>query len=113
MKNRLARDFERRAKEQAKSAETLFEAVDFVTDVKKQALFVVGKVTSNLFVAMAELAAYLGAADKLDEMDILRKEAMEKSNAIRTAAARGSATGNWDEFDRLAGFTESGSPEGD
>ena len=111
--NSLARDFTRRAEEQTKSAVTLFEAADFAINPKNQALFVVGKTTANLFHALAELTAYLGATDQLDEMAARRKEIMEKSNAIRTAAARAAATENWDEFDRLTGITESGPSAGD
>lgn len=95
--NDLARDFMRRAEEQAKSAATLFEGADFAVSPKNQALFIVGKTTANLFHALAELVAYLGAADQLDEVAARRKEIMERNNAIRIAGA----AGKWDEFDRL------------
>ncbi|KKN09810.1 hypothetical protein LCGC14_1042830 [marine sediment metagenome] len=95
--NDLAQDFERRAEEQLKAAIGIYESVDFNTNPKKQATFVVGKTTANLFSMLAELAAYLQATD---EMTIRRKEIMEQNNAIRIAAAE------WDEFDRLvAGFS--------
>jgi len=95
--NDLARDFERRAEEQLKAAIAIYESVDFNTNPKKQATFVVGKTTANLFAMLAELTAYLKATDEMDEMTIRRKEIMERNNAIRIAAA----AGKWDEFDRL------------
>jgi hypothetical protein len=94
----LAQDFERRAKEQTEAAQTLIEAADFNTDPKKQTLFVVGKVTGKFLHALAELTAYLKATDQLDEAAARRQEIVERSNAIRTAAA----LGNWDEVNRLA-----------
>lgn len=111
--NDLARDFERRAKEQAEAAVTLFDASDFSVDAHKQSLFIVAKTTANLLHLLAELTAYLKTTDQNDEMSTLRQEIMEKSNAVRTAAARAAASGNWDEFDRLTGITEGGSPESD
>lgn len=111
--NDLARNFARRAEEQAAASASLFEADDFTVNQKKQALFIVGKMTANLLHVLSELTAYLRATDQLDEMAIRRKEIMEKSNDIRIAAARAASTGNWDEFDRLTGLAESGSPAGD
>lgn len=108
--NALARDFERRADEQAKSAATLFEATDFAVSPKKQALFVVAKTTANMLHVLTELATYLKANDQLDAVTAHRQEIMERNNAIRIAVA----AGKWDEFDRLvAEFSESSAPESD
>lgn len=108
--NTLALDFERRAKEHAKSADDLYQSADFGVSPQKQALFVVGKLTSNLLYLMSEQMQFSKASGKTSEADARRQKIMERNNAIRDAAA----ADDWVEFDRLTESLGSGdSPGGD
>lgn len=108
----LGESFRSRATEQQQHARTLFESPEFGVDPQKQALFVAAKVTANMLQLLGEVIDYLRAADNMDAAAEHRAKILEKSNAIRNAAAAAAATGNWDDFDRIASEFGTGGSQG-
>ncbi len=84
------------------AAKTLLEAADLNHNAKKQIQAIVGFVAAKQLAALADLATYLKEGDKQDARDERRNAIMERMDAIRLAAAKGSASGDWDDFDKLA-----------
>lgn len=93
----LGDDFRKRSDEQHAAAMKLLESPSFGVDAKEQAVFVVGKVTANVFEALGEVVDYLRGTASLDAAAKKRAEIMERNDAIRNAAV----AREWTEFDRL------------
>lgn len=99
-----AKDILRRADQQLESANEVF-ANSFPNERdKRHALAIVGKVTGNLMHVFGEFLAYREGRENLSEIDAQRQARLEKSNAIRTAYAEAVDSGEWAEYDRLAGI---------
>lgn len=98
----LADDFRKRSKEQAESSVVLFDADDFATSPKKQALAIIGQVNSTLYSALAETVDYLRFSVGPDSLNDRRAALLKRNDAIRLAAAKATMSGDWNEFDRLA-----------
>ncbi len=84
------------------AATTLLKATDLNLDPKKQIQAIVGFVAAKQLAALADLATYLKEGDKQDARTERRDAIMKRMDAIRLAAAEGSASGDWYEFDKLA-----------
>jgi len=97
----LAETLRQRAKETALAATSMLDAEDFETSAKKQSLFIIGQVNANTFATMAdvleqiELTARTQTAEAIIER---RASVLKRNDAIRRAAA----SGDWNEYDRLA-----------
>ncbi len=104
----LGDDFRKRSAEQHKAAMAVLELPTFSVEPKSQALFVVGKVTANLLELLGETVDYLHGTATMDALAKQRAKTLEKTNAIRNAAA----AGEWGEFNRLVREFGGGSPAG-
>lgn len=105
----LADDFRSRSSEQHEAAMKLLKLPEFATDPKKQAMFIVGKVTANTLQLLSEMVDYLRVSEKMDAASQQRAQAMEKNDAIRNAAI----AENWEEFDKLVEEFGGGGQGGD
>jgi uroporphyrinogen-III synthase len=101
----LGADLARRSAEQRSAAAALLETADFTVSPKSQCLFVVGMTSANILEALGEIVDFQSGMDKLSAAEVKVREIQEKSNALRTAAALGHATGDWSKFDALVAKT--------
>lgn len=86
------------------AAATLIEAADLNHNAKKQIQAIVGFVAAKQLAALADLATYLKEGDKQDARDERRDAIMKRMETIRLAAAKATVTGDWDDFNRIAGI---------
>lgn len=100
-----AQAFRQRADELHDAGTLLLESDGFAVDPEKQVQATVGLVSAKMYSGLADLVEYLRMGDKIDEKAQQRKEMMERMAALRLAAAHAQESGNWDEYDRLAGIT--------
>jgi hypothetical protein len=100
--NLFAQTLRKESAELHEAATTLLESSDLNVNPKKQIQAIVGFVASKQLAALADLATYLKEGDKLDARTERLDAIMKRMDAIRLAAAKGSASGDWDDFDKLA-----------
>ena len=94
------------AKGQREAAAVLLNSDDLNTDRKKQIAATVALTSANVFNALADLMDFLRVSASSDPLMAKRQQFIERSDAIRKAAADALATGNWGAFDRLTGTGE-------
>ena len=92
------------------AATLLLESSDLRSDTRKQIQAIVGFVTARQYAVLADLITYLKEGDKQDAQAERRDAVMKRMDAIRFAAAKGAANGEWDDFDRIAGISGDGEP---
>ncbi|WP_068130847.1 hypothetical protein [Roseimaritima ulvae] len=78
------------------------------TDATNLLMAIVGQINATILESTADSLDYLRVATGEDSMVARRKAILERNDAVRTAAAIGSTTGNWDEFNRLTGIATPG-----
>jgi len=103
--NLFAKKLREESAELHDAAAALLNSSDLNHDIKKQIQAIVGFVESKQLAALADLATYLKEGDKQDARDERRVAMMERMDVIRLAAAKATATGDWDDFDEVAGIT--------
>lgn len=101
MTNSLAEQFRQRAESYSEASDVLFRSVEFAGDAVKQATAIIGKVNANTLFAFADMLDYLDAKAYGGLKDERRKSVIDTNAAIRLAAARASASGDWSQFDKL------------
>ena len=96
----LSEAFRQKASDQVAASSPLFDAPDFETNAKKQALAIIGQVNATIFGALADVLE----SGRLSAGTSAIRESVEAvsqlSSAIRLATARATVTGDWHEFDR-------------
>ena len=102
MDDSLAEKFRERSKEMREAAAALLTSPSFTEDSKKLIAAIVGQIDADLYDALGDMLDYQVAKSSSDPKMAARKSLIAKNDAIRKAAAKGSATGDWNEFDRLA-----------
>ena len=105
----LADKFREEAAEYRTAANALIGAEDILTRADKLVPAIVGHVHANTLEALAELTNYIHFKDGMSGLTVQRKAIIDRSEAIRKAAAIGATTGDWSEFDKLS----RGAPTGD
>lgn len=108
--NALSQAFRKEAAEVHAAAAKLLESPDLKHDPQNQIHATVGFVAAKMYGALADLVAALREGDELDDLTERRKAKFKEMDDIRTAAARATAEGDWDEFDRLTGISGGDEP---
>jgi len=74
---------------------------NFNADPRIQAAFIVGETTANFLAAMADFTDYIQTGEASSKRQERIQRALAPARAARVAAARGVATGKWDEFNKI------------
>ena len=107
----LPEEFRARAAEVKKDALILLAAPDILTKADKLIGAIVGMVDAKVLEALASVVEYQEQVNNPNPRVARLRAIMQRNDAIRQAAAKGSSTGNWSEFDELVEGEANGVPK--
>jgi hypothetical protein len=80
-------------------------ATKFVSLVNSRVAAIIGKVNAAMYSSLADLLEYQDEQRSSSSRDNQLKSVTDRISAARRAAAKGSATGDWSDFDKFVAAT--------
>lgn len=112
MTTSLPDDYRAKAVEQRALANQLLEKPDLMQSPKLLVAAIAGQVNATVYDGLADMMDYLSASGQQDGRMNRLRVIMTRNDAIRKAAAKGQASGDWSLFDKLVAEEQSSNGSG-
>lgn len=99
----LPEEYRQKAQEQRELSLELLKAPDVLTSATKLVSAIAGQINATVLTGLADLMDYQRVTTGQDSRVQKMQAYMERNALIRNAAAKGQASGDWSDWEKLVG----------